>query len=116
MNKTRVLAAFRRAKRYLRQGWCKNALAQTRTGRECTVTSIHAVEWCPRGAIQRAAADLAFRDDRLLRQMLLVVSEVGSRRHIFLPEWNDWAWRTKEEVITFLDECINAIREKEKAT
>src|SRR5687767_9733270 len=76
-------------KRTLRQlysnpaAWTKNALARTRTGRECNPSSGSAVTFCLLGAVQHCYSSVHKRGPALLRLYAEIRSQGWSDVHAF---------------------------------
>jgi hypothetical protein len=92
----RVLIA---ARRLIRKGWCKGAVARAKGGDMVDAGSPRAVRWCLMGALLRVAPGAGWRQCALLHNAIGCESLAG---------WND-ARRTKAPVLAALDRMIKSL-------
>ena len=98
---------LRRAGELVEQGWCRFYLAMTGTG-ICFEgpTSPKAVQWCARGAIQRAAHELDVADESDRVEDLAGENYGGA---FGLAHWNNDPERTADEVAAALREAADRV-------
>lgn len=96
-----VLQILTQARRLVKRGWCKGALARTVKGSVCSDDDPEAVEWCAFGAIWKASG-------RLPNRKALTCLQRSIRRDIGI--WNDAWGRTKAQVLSAFDRAIALAR------
>lgn len=106
-----VIAVLERAIELLNKGWCQRAFAKDIHNRFLLANDPSACEWCLEGSVMKAAVELdlpyAFAINPLVARL------PGGIPQVFV--WNDAPGRTKEEVIAFVQDVIQKLKEKEAA-
>jgi hypothetical protein len=86
----RILAC---ARALVARGWCRNALAEDRYGRQVEPWAHEAVRWSALGALLRGAWDEGALDHFATAYFALAAATGGR-----LAEWNAAPWRTSRHV------------------
>lgn len=95
--------ALVKARYMIESGWTQGAFARDINGNEVLELSPRACSYCLLGAIHVGVNNISIPPD-LYHYIHSLVPE-----QIFVAKWNDTPNRTKEEVITFLDEVIESL-------
>jgi hypothetical protein len=99
MKKNSVLVVLKKARAFIRKGWCRKDQAKNRLGQPTGPRCDDAISWCAVGAVNAATSTLDDADAaiRAVKAYLGVWSIV---------EWNDAPGRRKSDVLVAFDRAI----------
>jgi hypothetical protein len=97
-----------RAAELIARGWCKNALARDRYGRQVEPWSETAVAWSLLGALMKGWYDSEGRDFVAFEAAYESLAQATGGR---LEEWNGARWRTAWHVLKAVERACTRLRD-----
>lgn len=104
-----VLEGLKRAKELIERGWTQNTRARDAEGDPTHADSADAVMFCVEGACVRAAFETGIDGWAIEDRLETALGKRGFNASI--ARWNDRPDRTKEEVLTLMEEAIHDAKE-----
>ena len=97
----------------LKRGWTQGIYARNKEGQPVGVLNKEACQWCLRGALKRAsefdpAQVTSFRSLKIYMRVLQILSNSTAPQS--LASWNDEDSRTKEGVISLLENTKGRVK------
>ena len=116
MHRSEKLRGLKKAREFLKIGWCQGPVAMNADGDNVTVLDPSACKWCAYGAIIAAARSIYETIDEQWDMVDKVRAELHSslKDHNNYPdivEYNEKMGRKKSDIMAIFDETINRLEE-----